>query len=451
MAGKVILVGAGPGDAGLLTLKGRKAIERADVVVFDRLVDGEILDLIPERAQRIDVGKRAADHPVPQREINRILLEKAQEGKNVVRLKGGDCFVFGRGGEELELLAENGIDFEVIPGITSALAAAAYAGVPATHRDFCSSVHIITGHKKRNEALTLDFDALVRVDGTLIFLMAVASFCDIAQGLMSAGMPVDMPCAIVENGTRPEQRRLLTTVGGAEKCVAENHVVSPAIFVVGRVCTLSDRMDWFDSLPLKGVRVLVAKPRQDSHRLTNLLRERGARVIELPAPGVAYLPFELPEDRVNLILSSAESVDALFDHLQRKGQDARALAGYPLVCATQDAEKALTKARLIRDQKVAGLQDVRLCREDEEGLPVWRRVLPEKMELPEADFVALTTLGGAEAFAAISEGQDISKYTAVCIGERTMAAAQKLGMRAVQAAQPTMESMIECMIGRMNQ
>ena len=194
MAGKVILVGAGPGDAGLLTVKGRRELQRAEVVVFDRLVDEEIMKLIPEDAEKIDVGKRVADHPVPQPEINRILLHRAQEGKRVVRLKGGDCFVFGRGGEELELLAEHGVDFEVVPGITSALAAAAYGGVPATHRDFCSSVHIITGHRRRNESLSLDFDALVRLDGTLIFLMAVATFPEIAEGLMRAGMPAEMPC-----------------------------------------------------------------------------------------------------------------------------------------------------------------------------------------------------------------------------------------------------------------
>ena len=167
--GKVILVGAGPGDPGLLTVKGREALQKAEVVVYDRLVGSAILAMMPEKAEKIDVGKAAAHHTVPQWQINQILLEKAREGKVVVRLKGGDPFVFGRGGEELELLEENGIPFEEIPGITSAVAAPAYAGIPVTHRDFCSSLHIITGHAKAGAELTIDFDALVRKRGLWSF------------------------------------------------------------------------------------------------------------------------------------------------------------------------------------------------------------------------------------------------------------------------------------------
>lgn len=445
MAGKVILVGAGPGDAGLLTVKGKRELQRAEVVVFDRLVDEEIMKLIPEGAEKIDVGKRVADHPVPQPEINRILLRKAQEGKRVVRLKGGDCFVFGRGGEELELLSEHGVDFEVVPGITSALAAAAYGGVPATHRDFCSSVHIITGHRRRNESLSLDFDALVRLDGTLIFLMAVATFPEIAEGLMRAGMPAEMPCAVVENGTRPEQRRLLTTVGGAKACIAENQVKSPAIFVVGRVCELSERMDWFDVLPLKGARVLVSRPKEESHRLAEILRERGARVVELPAPSVEFVGFDLPEPGANLIFQTGNAVDSLMDKLRREGRDARSLWGYSLVCETKDAENALRRFGLAPDERNLQQKDVRLCREGEEGLPVWRRVMPEEAEIPCADYVALTTLGGAEVFAHLMKNCDLSGMTAVCIGERTAEAARKLGMKTVVSKESTLESVADCL------
>lgn len=445
MAGKVILVGAGPGDAGLLTVKGRREIERAEVVVFDRLVDDEIMKLIPADAERIDVGKRVADHPVPQSEINRILVRKAQEGKRVVRLKGGDCFVFGRGGEELELLHEEGVDFEVVPGITSALAAAAYAGVPATHRDYCASVHIITGHRKRNSALEMDFDALVRMNGTLIFLMAVATFGEIAQGLIKAGLAEDFPCAIVENGTRPEQRKLLTTVGSAAKCIEENAVKSPAIFVVGRVCELSESMDWFDALPLKGKRVLVAKPRQTSHRLSDLLREQGARVTELPVPQAEYLPFELPQRPANLLLRNMEAVEALFMQMERDGLDARALAGYSLVCMTKDARKALCAHGLRPDEMKPELVSVQLCREGEDGLAVWRRIQPEPIQQQDADFVAFTTLGSVDAFAALSQGWDLSGLTAVCIGEQTAAAASKLGMKVIQSAEKTIESVADAM------
>lgn len=446
MAGKVILVGAGPGDAGLLTVKGLKELQRADVVVHDRLVDEEIMKMIPEGAERIDVGKRVADHPVPQHEINRILLRKAQEGKRVVRLKGGDSFVFGRGGEELELLSDEGVDFEVVPGITSALAAAAYAGVPATHRDYCASVHIITGHRRRNEALEMDFDALVQLNGTLIFLMAVATFGDIARGLMDAGMPPEFPCAIVENGTRPEQRRLLTTVGGAEACISENAVKSPAIFVVGRVCELSERMDWFDHLPLKGRRVLVAKPKADSHGLVNILRERGARVMELPAPEVRYLDFEWPGAQTNLVLSDAESANALFAKLEQDGADVRMLAACRMVCETKGAERVLCRHGMRPDAVCGDWSTVRLVREGGEGLPVWRQILPKPLgRLPEADCAAFTTLGSVEAFGAFAQGCDLSGITAVCIGEQTAQAARKLGMRTVAAAEMTLESVADCM------
>lgn len=446
MAGKVILVGAGPGDAGLMTVKGRRELERAEVVVYDRLVDAEILKLIPEDAERIDVGKRAADHPVPQHEINRILLRKAQEGRRVIRLKGGDCFVFGRGGEELELLSEHGVEFEVVPGITSALAAAAYAGVPATHRDYCASVHIITGHRRRNDPLEMDFDALVRLDGTLIFLMAVATFGDIARGLIGAGMPEETPCAIVENGTRPEQRSLLTTVAGAETCILENAVKSPAIFVVGRVCELSGRMDWFDRLPLKGVRVLVAKPLEDSHRLADLLRERGARVTELPAPTIEFVEFELPGAQTNLVLADAGSVRALFAQLKRDGKDLRALAGYRLVCETMGAERRLREHGLHPDLVCTGWPSVRLVCEGEEGLVVWRRRLPQPSgDLPGADWAAFTSLSGVEVFAALAQGGDVSGMTAVCIGERTAEAARRLGMKVVMAVEPTLEAVAACM------
>ena len=175
MSGKVTLVGAGPGDPGLLTLKGRTALEEAEVVVFDRLVGPEILSMIPPQAQRIDVGKEASHHPVPQEDINRILLEEALAGHRVVRLKGGDPFVFGRGGEEVELLARHGVEFEEVPGITSAISAPAYAGIPVTHRDLCSSVHIITGHARAGKALDIDFEALVRTRGTLVFLMGIST------------------------------------------------------------------------------------------------------------------------------------------------------------------------------------------------------------------------------------------------------------------------------------
>ncbi len=209
MSGKVTLVGAGPGDPGLLTVKGLRALEQAEVVVYDRLVSPAVLALIPPGARRIDVGKEASRHPVPQHQINRILLEEAQAGHNVVRLKGGDPFVFGRGGEELQVLAQAGVDFAEVPGITSAIAAAAYGGIPVTHRDCASSLHIITGHAKEGTELHIGFEALVQAEGTLVFLMGVTALPAIVKGLLEGGMDPDTPAAMVERGTLPDRKSVV--------------------------------------------------------------------------------------------------------------------------------------------------------------------------------------------------------------------------------------------------
>ena len=199
--GKVWLVGAGPGDASLMTLKGREILESADTVVYDALVGEGVLAMMPPDAELIYVGKRSGRHTVSQEGINRILLEEALKGKTVVRLKGGDPFLFGRGGEELELLTENGIEYGIVPGVTSAFSVPAYAGIPVTHRDYCSGVSVVTGHRKKDGSLDIDFDALVRTGDTLIFMMSVSSIGIIAEGLLSAGMDPDTPAAIVEKGT----------------------------------------------------------------------------------------------------------------------------------------------------------------------------------------------------------------------------------------------------------
>ena len=210
--GKVWLVGAGPSDAGLFTLKGKAVLEKADVVVYDKLVGQGVMAMIPGHVRKISVGKTAGHHPIPQHEINRILLEEALAGNRVVRLKGGDPFVFGRGGEELELLCEHQIPFEIVPGITSAVSVPAYNGIPVTHRDCCSSLHIITGHTKKSEEAEVDYEALVKVGGTMVFLMGVTAMPKICKGLLDAGMRADMPAALLERGTTAHQRRVVSTL-----------------------------------------------------------------------------------------------------------------------------------------------------------------------------------------------------------------------------------------------
>lgn len=239
--GSVCLVGAGPGDPELMTVKGMKRLSQADVVVYDRLVGPEIIEMIPDSAEKIDVGKTSGNHPVPQHEISRILLNKALEGKFVVRLKGGDSFVFGRGGEELELLCDHNIPFEVVPGITSAIAGPASAGIPVTHRDHCASFHVVAGHRRENGTLDIDYEALVRAGGTIVFLMSVKNAPEIAAGLIKGGMPETMPCAMIENATLPSQRKVISTLGYIGEDMRNAEIQPPALFVVGTVCALSNK------------------------------------------------------------------------------------------------------------------------------------------------------------------------------------------------------------------
>ena len=217
MTGKVWLVGAGPGDLGLMTVKGKILLKEADVIIYDHLVGNEILSSLDDSKKLINVGKLAGHHPIPQEKINQILVEEAKKGQKVVRLKGGDPFLFGRGGEELVELKRCNVPFEVVPGVTSSLAVPAYNGIPVTHRDIASSVHIITGHKKQEQEDDMDYEALVRTGGTLVFLMGVAALPDIRKKLLKSGMSPDLPAAILQEGTTAGQKRVSATLGDLEE------------------------------------------------------------------------------------------------------------------------------------------------------------------------------------------------------------------------------------------
>ncbi|MBE4574925.1 uroporphyrinogen-III C-methyltransferase [Vibrio navarrensis] len=240
--GFVSLVGAGPGDPDLLTVKGYRVIQQADVVVYDRLVSAEILALASENAERIYVGKKLDYHCVPQEQINQILVDKALEGKRVVRLKGGDSFIFGRGGEELEALAEHGIRFEVVPGITAAAGATAYAGIPLTHRDHAQSVQFITGHIQK-DGKEIEWASLAQANTTLVFYMGLKQSGNIAQKLLENGLDANMACAIIENGTRREQKVLRGALQDLPALAQQ--AVSPALIVVGSVTALHEKLKWF--------------------------------------------------------------------------------------------------------------------------------------------------------------------------------------------------------------
>ena len=491
MPGTVTLVGAGPGDPGLLTRKGLEALQKAEVVVYDRLVSPAILALMPEGAEQIDVGKQAARHPVPQEQINRILLDKALEGKNVVRLKGGDPFLFGRGGEELELLARHHIPFEEVPGITSAIAAPAYGGIPVTHRDCCSSLHIVTGHQRAGKELDIDFEALVRTHGTLVFLMGVSALPRICRGLLEAGMEPEMPAAVVERGTTPAQRRISATLGTLPAVAEGARVVSPAVIVVGKVCALAEDFDWFDKLPLKGRRVVVTRPKERSGTLSARLRALGADVWEYPC--IATVPLdpcpvvdgamERLCDYEWLVLTSPAGVEALWRWLEGHGRDARALGAVKLAAIGPGTARALS-AHGLRADYVPQVYDAAHLGE---GLPASGRVLalraqegspaltealarrniacddvasyrtvhenPRSQELRAAVegtdglMVTFTSASTVKGFvSSVGEDADFSRMVGMCIGAQTAAEAQKYGIPVRVAREATMDALTDMIV-----
>ncbi|MFI3238333.1 MAG: uroporphyrinogen-III C-methyltransferase [Lachnospiraceae bacterium] len=483
MSGKVILVGAGPHDPKLLTIAAIEELAKAEVVVYDRLVSDDIMNLIPDEVERIYVGKNAGRHPVKQEEINQILLEQAQAGKRVVRLKGGDSFLFGRGGEELELIKEQGIAYKVVPGISSSLSVPTYAGIPVTHRDYCSSVHIITGHKKEDQTLDLDYDALVRLKGTLIFMMSVKSSPMIMEGLITAGMSEDMPVAIIENGTSPMQRKVVTTTGGLKEDIVKHAVKSPAIVMVGKVCALE--FDWFMNGPLFGKKILVTRPKKHADKMADALREAGAMVTIASTIETKAIKVMVPDlqQYSTMIFTSGNGVRAFFEALYQTGQDVRAIAHMKFATVGTQTRKELLsfgiasdflpsvfegdvlakemleegflslddKTLIIRGSLSAELMQERLKAAeilfDELICYETNYVKHDAIELSEYEVVTFTSASAVTSFV---ESYDYYQHlTAYCIGEMTATEARKYGFEVRVSKEATINSMVECMIETM--
>jgi len=494
MNGKVWLVGAGPGDSGLFTLKGKEVLEEADVVVYDALVGQGVLTMIPETAELIFAGKRSGKHFMKQEDTNRMLLKEAKKGKKVVRLKGGDPFLFGRGGEELELLSQNNIPFEIVPGITSAFAVPTYNGIPVTHRDFCSSVHIITGHKRENHNYDIDFKALVNTKGTLVFLMGVAALPDICNGLLEAGMDSDMPAAVLGKGTTSAQHRIVATLGTLEDVCSKTEVVTPAIIVVGKVCSLADEFSWYEKKPLAGIKVAVTRPKELVSSLSKMLRKEGAEVLEIPA--IAVKPAEdmsrlhqeiraLQEGKYSWIVFTSPSGVRIFMEELFKISDVRALANVKIASIGKGSEKALNGYGLkadfipsVYDGETLGKELAKICGAGDnilipraaignpeltkellkiEGVSVMdiatydtvcesSRVIDERaaMEEGDVDLAVFTSASTVKGFAASLKGLDFSKVNAVCIGKQTMETAKQYGMKTWMAENATLSALVEC-------
>jgi uroporphyrinogen III methyltransferase / synthase len=348
----VFLVGAGPGDPGLMTSRALELIATADVIVYDRLIpDGALSSARPD-AELIYVGKEGGGPSVSQAEIERALLEHGSAGRNVVRLKGGDPFVFGRGGEEAEALEAAGIPFEIVPGVTAGVAAPAYAGIPVTHRDLASAVAFVTGHEdpaKPDSAL--DWNALAAFPGTLVVYMGVRQLEAITARLHEGGRAADEPAAMIERGTLPGQRTVTATLGTiAERAAAEN-VRAPAIAVFGPVAALTESLGWFKAPPLAGRTVAVTRARAQASELAARLRGLGARVIEAPAIRIRPLPGEVPDlDPYDLLcVTSPNGVALLFERLSEGGLDARALSGIKVAAIGPGTARALSEHGITAD------------------------------------------------------------------------------------------------------
>lgn len=344
--GKVYLIGAGPGDPGLFTLKGKRCLEEADVVVYDYLANPRLLRYAKPDAERIYVGKQAGQHTLPQEEIGRLLVARAGDGKMVARLKGGDPFIFGRGGEEAEELAAARIPFEVVPGVTSAVAAPAYAGIPLTHRDFTSTVAFVTGHEEPTKEETgIAWDKIATGIGTLVFFMGVGQLPEIVAKLTRHGRSPLTPAAVIRWGTRAEQDVVTGTL--ADLAVKGRGMKPPALIVVGEVVALREKLRWFEALPLAGKRVLITREREQASSFAQVLEAAGAEVVEFPTitfvPPESWAPLDAAIGRLReyqwVIFTSANGVRFFWERLQRAGRDVRDLFGIT-VCAIGPATAA---------------------------------------------------------------------------------------------------------------
>ena len=489
--GTVTLVGAGPGDPGLLTLRGREALSQAEVVVYDRLIDPALLQWAQPGAELLDVGKEPGHHKVPQEEIGRLLLEKARAGRQVVRLKGGDPFLFGRGGEELALLREAGVPVQVVPGVPSALAVPAAAGIPVTHRGLSPSVHILTGHRQGGQPPALPFPALVQGGGTLVFLMAMGSLEYIQQGLLQAGMDPQTPAAVIQEGTTPRQRQVTAPLCRLPQAVAEEGLTHPAVLVIGPVCALGEQPS--PALPLQGRRVIVTRPKDRVGALSGKLRALGAQVLEFPCIETQPLspcpPLERALSRLSsyswAVFTSAAGVEAVWAALAALGRDARAFAPVRLAAIGPGTGKALA-AHGLRPDLVPPVYDsphlaqalleqspekpLLLLRSDlatrllpqalsQGGVP-WEEVAcyrtvftcPPGVEqardwVREGAVAAFTSASTVRGFAAaLGEELDYRHLTACCIGPQTERQARDLGLLTRTARTATLEGLVQCIL-----
>jgi uroporphyrinogen III methyltransferase/synthase len=482
----VYLVGAGPGDPGLLTARALELIAAADVIVYDRLIPATALDGARPDALRIYAGKEGGGPSVSQEEIGRLLLEHGAAGREVVRLKGGDPFVFGRGGEEAEQLRAAGVAFEIVPGITAAVAASAYAGIPVTHRDAASAVAFVTGHEDPGKPeAALDWEALARFPGTLCVYMGVRQLEAISRRLIDGGRPESEPAAVIQSGTLPQQRVVLGTLATIASVAVAERVRAPAIALFGEVAALRPQLAWFESRPLAGVTIAVTRARAQSSGLVARLRGLGADAVEAPVIRIEEIDGPAPAvDTYDLVcLTSPNGVRMLFHRLAVAGRDARSLAGARVAAIGPGTAAALREhgviadvvpERFVAEGLVEALADVPVSRAliaraaeardvlsdalRERGAHVDVVALYETVAEPfddgrraavaRADYVTFTSSSTVRYFFAALDGAELSKRTRLAsIGPVTSDALRERGLEPdVEAGRHDIDGLVQALI-----
>jgi uroporphyrinogen III methyltransferase/synthase len=491
--GVVYLVGAGPGDPGLITVRALELVAGADLILYDRLIGDQVLRSARPDAELVYVGKRPGEAAVEQAEIERRMVEAARSGLSVVRLKGGDPFVFGRGGEEGEALAAAGVEFEVVPGVTAGVAAPAYAGIPVTHREDASAVAFVTGHEDPDKGqLALDWEALAGFPGTLVLYMGVRRLAENAAALIAAGRDPGEPAAAVERGTLPGQRTVSATLGTLAEAVQNEELGAPAVIVVGPVAARREALAWLERRPLSGRRVVVTRARAQASGLADRLRGLGAEVVELPAIRIEpRVGSEEVRKAVNdlhsyalVCLTSANGVRLLFEAMEEAGLDARALANATVAAIGPGTEAELVahgiRADVVPERFVAEALAEALADVPVQGRPVLiaraaeaREVLPESLrergaevdvvalyetvaERPDpaaveaaqaADYLTFTSSSTVRNLVAALDGRLPEKVRVVSIGPVTSAAAREAGLAVdVEAQRHDIDGLLEALL-----
>lgn len=494
MTGKVYLVGAGPGDYELITVKGVNCIKEADVIIYDSLINKKLLSYAKDNVEKIFVGKRAGKHSFNQDEINNLLVQKAKENETVIRLKGGDPFVFGRGGEEAIFLKEHNIEFEIIPGISSSIAAAVYSGIPVTHRDISSSFHVVTGHESSGNN-TIDYKVLAKFSGTLVFLMGLGNLKDICLKLIKFGKSSGTPVAVISNGTCLNQKTVIGTLENITNKASSMEM--PAVIVIGEVVKLRENIKWFENKPLFGRNVLVTRAKHQSRELAQKIERVGGNAIELPAFKIKPIDnnaqLELTLQNIKeynwLIFSSTNSVKIFFDSFLKQNNDIRNLGNAKIAAIGESTAKFLERYHIqvdfipeeyVSESLAKGLKE-RIKKGEKILIPIakdsrrvlsaelknieakvdeiilYKKVIPnyQKEELIKAiqkvDSICFASpssvINCLEIMKEINEDL-IKSINAYCIGPITSDKAKELGFKTVKTANGyTIDGLVEILIG----